>query len=83
MTNKQDIEFIKTSIEIAKKSRENGNHPFEALLVDEVRNILLKAENTVVTQNDSTGRAELNLVRLASKKYDSNFLAKCSLYTST
>ena len=83
MTNKQDIEFIKTSIEIAKKSRENGNHPFGALLVDEVGNILLKAENTVVTQSDSTGHAELNLIRLASKKYDSNFLAKCSLYTST
>ena len=29
----------------------------------------LEAENTVVTENDCTGHAETNLIRLASKKY--------------
>jgi len=83
MTNKEDKEFIKITIDIARKARENGNHPFGALLVDEKGNILLKAENTVVTESDSTGHAELNLIRLASKKYAHDFLAKCTLYTST
>lgn len=78
-----DQQFIQTAIDIAHQSRENGNHPFGALLVDAQGNILLKAENSVVTENDITGHAELNLMRLASNKYDSDFLAACTLYTST
>jgi tRNA(Arg) A34 adenosine deaminase TadA len=37
----------------------------------------------VVTEKDCTGHAEINLMRQASRKYDSDFLAKCTLYTST
>jgi tRNA(Arg) A34 adenosine deaminase TadA len=75
--------FIRAAINIAFKSRENGNHPFGALLVDKEGHILLEAENTVVTENDCTGHAETNLMRKASQKYDKEFLADCTLYTST
>ncbi len=81
--NENDINFIRTSIEVAQKARDKGNHPFGALLVDEQGNILLKVENNVVTEKDCTGHAEINLIRQASKKYASDFLAKCTLYTST
>lgn len=75
--------YIRMAIEIAQKARDNGNHPFGALLVDENGQILFEAENTVVTGNDSTGHAETNLMRKASAEYDPEFLANCSVYTST
>ena len=45
--------------------------------------MLLEAENSVVTASDATGHAETNLVRKASAAYDRDFLAGCTLYTST
>jgi tRNA(Arg) A34 adenosine deaminase TadA len=78
-----DQKFIRAAIEVALKSRENGNHPFGALLVDRDGRILLEAQNTVLTESDCTGHAETNLMRKASQKYDRDFLAGCSLYTST
>ncbi len=44
---------------------------------------MLEAENTVVTARDCTGHAETNLVRLASERFDPDFLRRCTLYTST
>jgi tRNA(Arg) A34 adenosine deaminase TadA len=78
-----DQMFIRAAIDIAFNSREHGNHPFGALLVDKNGRILLEAENTVVTEKDCTGHAETNLMRKASQKYDKEFLADCTLYTST
>lgn len=75
--------LMRAAIDVARRARENGNHPFGALLVDEAGNILLEAENTVVTERDCTGHAETNLMRLASRHYDADFLATCTLYTST
>lgn len=79
----QDLEFLRMTFEVARKARQNGNHPFGALLVDETGGILLEAENNVVTSRDWTGHAETNLIRAASKIYDQDFLARCTLYTST
>lgn len=79
----EDIEFLRITFDIANHAREKGNHPFGALLVDETGRVILEAENTVVTSRDCTGHAETNLVRIASKNYDRDFLAKCTLYAST
>ena len=81
--NENDLRFIRRSIEVAQQARNHGNHPFGAVLVDAQGNILLTAENTVVTENDCTGHAETNLLREASKKYSADFLANCTLYAST
>lgn len=78
-----DQNLIRAAVNLAFKSREKGNHPFGALLVDHNGNMLLEAENTVITGKDCTGHAETNLMRKASQKYDAEFLAGCSLYTST
>jgi tRNA(Arg) A34 adenosine deaminase TadA len=43
----------------------------------------MEAENTVVTEKDATGHAELNLVRMASKHLDLEILNGSTLYTST
>jgi tRNA(Arg) A34 adenosine deaminase TadA len=71
------------AIELARRSRENGNHPFGSLLVDTSGDVVLEAENTVVTGQDVTGHAELNLVRAASKEFDVESLRMSTLYAST
>lgn len=78
-----DLRFIRMAIDTARNSRTKSNHPFGAILVDENGSFLLKAENTAVTENDPTGHAELNLIRQASLRYNSDHLAKCTLYCST
>lgn len=42
-----------------------------------------EAENTVVTEHDVTGHAELNLVRRASMRFEVETLEGVTLYTST
>ena len=81
--NDNDVRFIRAAIGVAQRARDNGNHPFGAILVDDQGRILLEAENTVITDRDCTAHAETNLMRLASQQYDGDFLAKCTLYTST
>ncbi len=74
--------LMRAALDIARRSRAHGNHPFGALLADQDNTILLTTENTVVTENDCTGHAETNLMRMASQTYDQDFLATCTLYTS-
>ena len=78
-----DLKHLRTAIEVAQNAREHGNHPFGAILVDEKDQVLLRAENTVVTEKDCTGHAETNLMRLASQNFSPEKLAGCTLYTST
>lgn len=78
-----DLQYLRAAIEVARKAREHGNHPFGAVLVDENGRLLLEAENTVITENDCTGHAETNLMRKASRQFAPDTLAKCTLYTST
>lgn len=80
--NEIDLHLLRKTIELAQSAREKGNHPFGALLADKTGNILLTAENTVVTGDDVTGHAETNLVREAAKIFTSNQLAGFTLYSS-
>jgi len=79
----RDLDLLRRSLDIARRARKNGNHPFGALLAAPDGEILLEAENTVVTGRDCTGHAETNLMRLASPGHSPDFLAGCTLYTST
>lgn len=81
--NQTDLQHLRAAIDIARQAREHGNHPFGALLVDKNNQVLLRAENTVVTSRDCTGHAETNLMRLASRHYSPEELGSCTLYTST
>jgi tRNA(Arg) A34 adenosine deaminase TadA len=78
----RDLEHLRTAIAIAQQARDHGNHPFGALLVDEHNQVLLRAENTVITARDCTGHAETNLMRLASQHFPPEKLEACTLYTS-
>lgn len=81
--NSIDIQHLRTAIHVAEAARQHGNHPFGAILVDENNNVLLEAENTVVTGRDCTGHAETNLMRQATQSIPPEKLALCTLYTST
>jgi tRNA(Arg) A34 adenosine deaminase TadA len=81
MTEHHDL--LLEAVDLAARARANGNHPFGALLADADGQVLLTAENTVVTESDVTGHAELNLVRRASAAYSAGRLAGFVLYSST
>lgn len=85
--NTNDENLLRQAIAVARRARENGNHPFGAVLTDENGVVLLEGENTVNTEHDATGHAEMNLARAAcsdtSAKFDAAFLEKCTLYSST
>jgi tRNA(Arg) A34 adenosine deaminase TadA len=81
--NDMDIKLLEDAIALAHSAREHGNHPFGALLADAHGNVLLQAENTVITDADCTGHAETNLMREATRKFPSTTLAGCTVYTST
>ena len=74
--------FVRESIRLAEQAKQNGNHPFGALLVKDDK-VLLTAENTVNTENDCTRHAELNLVSQASQQFTPDILTHSILYTST
>ena len=81
--DENDVRLIRVAIDVARRAREKGNHPFGAVLADREGQILMEAENTVVTALDCTAHAELNLMRRASRQYDRDFLGTCTLYSST
>ncbi len=81
--SEQDLRFLRQAIEVARRSRANGNHPFGAVLVDEHGQVLLEAENSVGTTGDVTGHAETNVVRQACTRFERVTLSKCTMYAST
>jgi len=83
MMNEYDLRLMRVTIDLAGKARDKGDHPFGAILVDQQGHILLEAECTVVREKDITGHAESNIIEHASREYDPDFLAGCTLYAST
>lgn len=77
-----DAFYLRRCNEVSKESIEHGNTPFGAVLVDVDGNILMEQENVEITSGDCTGHAETTLMARASRKYDKDFLSKCSLYSS-
>jgi tRNA(Arg) A34 adenosine deaminase TadA len=52
-----DVTYLRAAIDLARRSRHRGNHPFGALLVDAAGVVAAEAENTVVSEQDVTGHA--------------------------
>ncbi len=74
--------FLREAIALSKSAVNNGDEPFGSVLVNNGE-VILRAENSVFTGHDMTNHAEMNLVKLAAKQYDTAFLGDCTLYTST
>lgn len=80
--NERDEGHLRQAIEVARRSVEHGNLPFGAVLVDGDDRVVLEAENTSVTEHDPTGHAETNLMREAGRRFEPDYLAGCTMYTS-
>ena len=78
-----EVTRLRAAIDLARRARHRGNHPFGALLVDAAGLVVAEAENTVVSEHDATGHAETNLVRIASRRLDRACLRSCTMYAST
>ncbi|MGO4785418.1 nucleoside deaminase [Cryobacterium sp. W22_MBD10_FK3] len=69
------------AIEVARRARASGNHPFGAILVTGGGRVI-EGLNSVVTDRDPTGHAETNVVRLAGARLSGEDLRSSTLYTS-
>jgi tRNA(Arg) A34 adenosine deaminase TadA len=73
--------FLRQTIELARKARAEGNHPFGSLLtIDDA--IVLTAKNTVFTDRDPTAHAETNLIADAIRRLSPEDIRRSVLYTS-
>lgn len=72
--------MLRRVIAQALHSREQGNHPFAAMVVDGNGSVLAEAVND--SRADCTGHAELVAVRLASSEFSAARLREATLYSS-
>lgn len=77
-----DHRYLRYALMVAQRSREHGNRPFGAVLVNSRGRILLEAENTQDVTHDCTGHAETRLLAEASRHFTRSLLAHCTLYVN-
>ena len=75
-------QFLRQAIDIAARSRREGNHPFGALLVGPDGEVLMEQTNIFGAEGDSTGHAERVLMTRAAITYTPDFLRGCTMYAS-
>lgn len=80
---KQDEALLRKAFDVARRSREAGDHPFGSILADAAGNLLMEQGNGYTSEgHDRTAHAERLLASRAARAYDLAFLATCTLYTS-
>ncbi|WP_328809280.1 nucleoside deaminase [Roseibium aggregatum] len=79
----RDIALLRRAFDIARQSKEAGDHPFGSLLAGPNGEILMEQGNGYTAEGqDMTAHAERLLATRASKRWRPDFLAGCTLYTS-
>jgi len=76
----QDHAFLTRVFALAQRSRDEGHHPFAAIVVDAGGNVIAEAMNDSST--DRTAHAEMNALRAASRRHDPATLAGATLYSN-
>ena len=74
--------YLRRAFAVARRCREEGQHPFGAILVGADGAVLMEQGNAFQPDHDMTGHAERVLMTRASKAYRPEFLAVCTMYTS-
>ena len=80
MRTRQD--YLRLTLDIARRARAAGNHPFGAILVSPDGTVLMEAGNAHGETADRTAHAERLLMTRASQTYSAEFLATCTMYAS-
>lgn len=81
-THEEDVAFLRQAIEVSRHSREHGNTPFGAILVNEHKEVALAQENVEIDTHKCTGHAETQLCEAASQRFEHDYLWQCTLYTT-
>lgn len=76
----QDHDFLTRVLALAQRSRDEGHHPFAAMVVAADGTIISQAMNA--SSSDRTAHAEMNALRLASQQYGPAELAGATLYAN-
>ncbi|MFI8622379.1 nucleoside deaminase [Marinomonas sp. NPDC078689] len=78
----QDEQHLRYSFQLANEAKQQGIHPFSAVLVDADGKILMEQVNGYLPDLDMTGHAERIIMTRASKAYRPDFLNQCTLFVS-
>ena len=78
-----DETLLREAFDVARQSREAGDHPFGSVLADGDGKLLMEQGNGFTSEGrDRTAHAERLLASRAARAYGLGFLARCTLYTS-
>jgi guanine deaminase len=80
-TMNKDEKFLQQAIRISENNVENGEGPFGAVLTKDGV-IMSSAGNRVISSNDPTAHAEINVIREAAEKLKTFDLSGCTIYCS-
>ena len=80
--NAQDERLLRRAIEVSASAVANGNMPFGAIMADPDGNVLLEAENTGITGQNTLNHAETVLMNMAVTTLTPAQIAAATLYTS-
>jgi len=81
--NDQDLAYLRRSFDVARRSREGGDHPFGSVLVGPAGEVLREQGNGYTSEGgDRTAHAERLLASWAARAHDLPFLQRCTLYSS-
>src|SRR5207248_991595 len=83
MTNQasdQDQQFLTRVLALAQRSRDEGHHPFAAMVVAADGTVISEAMNA--SSSDRTAHAEMNALRQASRRHGPAELATATLYSN-
>ncbi len=78
--DERDAFFLKQVIALSQRSRDEGHHPFAAMVVAANGKVIAAAMNA--SSKDRTAHAEMNALRAASSQFSPAELAGTTLYTS-
>ncbi|MGK4591296.1 nucleoside deaminase [Amycolatopsis sp. w19] len=78
----EDEKFLRRAIELAAKSRADGDPPFGSLLVGPDGTVLAEDHNTTVSQSDISLHPELKLAVWAARELEPAVAAATTMYTS-
>ncbi|KKO17108.1 nucleoside deaminase [Pseudomonas putida] len=78
-----DLDLLRQSIRLSEQAREEGRHPFAAIVADAQGRVVASAgNNSMPPQGDPTQHAELVAAARAARLLTPEQLASCTLYTS-
>lgn len=80
-TMPSDLDFLRHSLEVARRARARGKHPFGAILVSANGRVLMEQENAFDTEG-RVGHAETVLARRACAAFSAEELAATTMYVS-